>query len=60
MGQAEMRESSAWSRISFFTTGKKIKYEISENCEIKLMAPKVFACLQSLVATEVGGLKPQF
>lgn len=55
-----MRESSAWSRISFFTTGKEIKYEVSENCEIKLMAPKVFACLQSLVATEMGVLKPKF
>lgn len=55
-----MRDSSVWSKISFFTTGKKIKYEVSENCKIKLMAPKIFACLQSLLAAETGVLKPQF
>jgi len=55
-----MRDSSAWSRITFFTTGKKIKSEVFEKCKIKFTAPKIFACLQSVVATEMYLLNHSF
>lgn len=60
MTQADKRDSSTRRRISFFTSDKKIKYEVSENYKIKLMTPNRFVCLQSVLATGMGVLKPPF